>query len=182
MILIPFSGSFKWVWVKWLIRIFFCLRWYSLKHQVLPHAAGLELDDSFLESWVGSLIEGFSLTLWGWHFQHWVFPTAASWTQWTHADPENLYAGFPGGTGVHQNWTIFYLWTPDVNYVTVLWRSWPQWVFEVALFRGRLSFAAGGSRRLVIWFPHNNTLKTFVNILLQTVQVFFAILRSGKVG
>lgn len=111
MILIPSSGSFKWVWVKWLIRIFLCLRWYSLKHQVLPHAAGLELDDSFLESWVGSLIEGFSLTLWGWRFQHWVFPTAASWTQWTHADPENLYAGFPGGTGVHQNWTIFYLWT-----------------------------------------------------------------------
>lgn len=36
-----------------------------------------------------------------------------------------------------------------------------------------------GSQRLVTWFPHNSTLETLVNILLQTV---FVVLQSAEVG
>lgn len=30
-------------------QVFFYLLWYSRKHQAVPHAAGLELDDSFFD-------------------------------------------------------------------------------------------------------------------------------------
>lgn len=54
--------------------------------------------------------------------------------------------------------------------------------FRVALFQRWCSFSTGGSWRLVTWFPHNSTLEALVNILLQSVQVFFAVLQSAEVG
>lgn len=152
-------------------QVFFYLLWYSRKHQAVPHAAGLELDDSFFDSFYFlPRVREFTVSL--------RLAFSAARTPRTYTVPENLNGGFPGGPDVHQSCTVFYLWM--LKYPQCC--SWLWWVFEVALFQGQCSCAAEGSRHLVTWFPHNNLLATLANMRLQTVQVFFAVVQSGEVG
>lgn len=174
MFLTMSSRSFRWVWIKSLTVV----SRSSFTFSDIPENIKLSL---MLQAWslmTVSLIFFYFLPRVREFTVSLRLAFSAARTPRTYTVPENLNGGFPGGPDVHQSCTVFYLWM--LKYPQCC--SWLWWVFEVALFQGQCSCAAEGSRHLVTLFSHNNMLEALVNILPQTVQVFFAVLQSGEVG